>query len=145
MVKNIWRKKSVSFNASAVVEAAYLFPLIMVVWMLILFVLFYYHDKNILAGAAYETAAVGSELAHEEDLPEGKLRQYFQERIQGKLIFFPDASMAVEARKDRLKVTANARSKRMSVSVSESAAITEPEKLIRKSRIAKQGLERMSE
>lgn len=128
-------------RGSTVVEAAYLFPSIMLVWMLVLFALFYYHDKNILSGAAYETAVVGSELAHEGEVPEGKLAQYFQERIQGKLIFFGGASISVNVGKNGLEIEAKARARNMSLAVRKSAAITEPEKLIRKFRIAGQRLE----
>lgn len=128
-------------RGSTVVEAAYLFPMIMLVWMLVLFALFYYHDKNILAGASYETAVVGSELAHEGEIPEGKLAQYFQERIKGKLIFFGGASVSVNLGKNGLEIEAKARARNMSLAVRKSAAITEPEKLIRKFRIARQRLE----
>lgn len=146
VIKALRIKKPVFMKASTVVEAAYLFPLIMIVWMLILFALFYYHDKNILAGAAYETVVVGSELAHEaEEIPAGKLNQYFQERIQGKLIFFSGASITINSGKDNLEITAYSKARRMSVSVRKSAAITEPEKTIRKFRIAKQRLEGLAE
>lgn len=147
MVTKAWRiKKPVLMKASTVVEAAYLFPMIMIVWMLILFALFYYHDKNILAGAAYETVVAGSELAHEaEEIPTGKLNQYFQERIQGKLIFFPGASITINAEKNSIEITAYSKAKRMTLSVRKSAAITEPEKTIRKFRIAKQRLEGLTE
>lgn len=132
-------------NGSTVVEAAYLFPLIMIVWMLILFALFYYHDKNILAGAAYETVVVGSELAHENEIPEGRLSRYFQERIQGKLIFFGGASVVVNADQNCIEVSAKASAKNMSLAIEKRAAVTEPEKKIRKFRIAGQRLEGLIE
>nr|WP_082891666.1 TadE family protein [Bariatricus massiliensis] len=133
--------KKGDLRGSTVVEAAYLFPMIMLVWMLVLFALFYYHDKNILAGASYETAVVGSEIAHEGEVPEGKLAQYFQERIKGKLIFFGGASISVNSGKNGIEVKVKARARNMALTVNKSAAITEPEKLIRKFRIARQRLE----
>ena len=36
-------------------------PVVLLCWMAVIFALFYYHDKNIIGGAAYETAIVGSE------------------------------------------------------------------------------------
>ena len=131
----------VKLKGSVVVEAAYLFPIIMIVWMLILFALFYYHDKNILCGAAYEAAVVGSELRREGELPQGKINQYFNERISGKLIFFPSASVTIEESKESIKVSARSSARGMSLTVVKSAAVTEPEKVIRKFRIGKENLE----
>ena len=51
----------VKLKGSTVVEMAYLMPVVLLCWMAVIFALFYYHDKNIIGGAAYETAIVGSE------------------------------------------------------------------------------------
>jgi len=51
----------VKLKGSTVIEMAYLMPVVLLCWMAIIFALFYYHDKNIIGGAAYETAIVGSE------------------------------------------------------------------------------------
>lgn len=119
-------------KAALTVEAAWLFPLILMIWMFVLFGLFYYHDKNILAGAAYETAVMGSEWLHEEEeLPQGKLGSFFQERIQGKLLYFGGASVDIREQNGRIQVSAQAEGKRMSLSVTGSAAVTVPEEYIR--------------
>ena len=47
-------------KGSTVVEMSYLAPVVLLVWMAVIFGLFYYHDKGILTGAAYETAVVTS-------------------------------------------------------------------------------------
>lgn len=134
--------RSLNYKGSTVIEAAYLFPAIMLVWMLVLYALFYYHDKNIILGAAYETAVVGSEMAHESKHEiEGIISQYMKERVQGKLIFFPGVQVMVHKENNKVTVTALARAKWMHLSVVKSAAFTEPEKEIRKIRIIKQQLE----
>lgn len=43
------------------VEMSYLIPLILLVFILIIETAFYFHDKNILLGAAAETAVVGAQ------------------------------------------------------------------------------------
>lgn len=40
------------------VEMSFLMPIIMLLVMSSIYAFFYYHDKNIIAGAAYETAVV---------------------------------------------------------------------------------------
>lgn len=122
-----------------------MFPTIMIVWMLILYAVFYYHDKNIILGAAYEAAVTGSEMEH-ENRPgvEDAISQYTKERIQGKLIFFPGVRVTVQKENSKIIVTALAHAKWMRLTVVKSAAVTEPEKKIRKYRITKQQLEDIS-
>ena len=45
-------------KASTVVEMSYMMGVVMLMWMVVLFTLFYYYDKLILSGAAYETVVV---------------------------------------------------------------------------------------
>lgn len=128
---------------STVVEMAYLMPVVLLTWMLIIFALFYYHDKNILAGAAYETAVVGSELMHEEkEPPTEKIESYFQNRINNKMLFFRDADVEVVTDKEEMIVRARASAKGLTVKIEKKAAVTVPEKKIRKIRKLKRKIER---
>lgn len=133
-------------RASTVVEMAYLMPVVLLVWMLVIFALFYYHDKNILAGAAYETAVVGSEVYHEGEKEkkenpgetERKLSEYFRDRVWGKMIFFGRVSVMVQAKEERIVVKAGAARSWLSLYVEKGAALTVPEEEIRKKRVLKQ-------
>lgn len=128
---------------STVVEMAYLMPVVLLTWMLIIFALFYYHDKNILAGAAYETVVVGSELMHEEkEPPVEKIESYFRNRINNKMLFFRDADIEVVTDEEEMIVRARASAKGLVVGVEKKAAVTVPEKKIRKIRKLKQKIER---
>lgn len=130
-------------RGSTVVEMAYLMPVVFFVWMLIIFALFYYHDKNIIGGAAYETAVVASELLHEDtELPEGKIERYFQERIYGKLFFFRGAAVQVISGEDRVSVKARAARRGLRIFVERSAAVTVPEERIRKIQAGKDWMDR---
>lgn len=135
-------KVTVKCRASTVVEMAYLMQVVLLVWVLVIFALFYYHDKNIVAGAAYETAVVGSELYHEEkkvmEDAEERISGYFQNRIRGKLIFFSRVSVEVRIEKERIQIRAGARKRGMTLSVEKGAALTIPEEEIRKRRVLKQ-------
>lgn len=123
----------VKLKGSTVVEMAYLMPVVLLCWMAVIFALFYYHDKNIIGGAAYETAIVGSEeWRWQKEIEDGKMEQYFQKRIENKLIFFDAVSVETAVVKDEFEVTAGAQKRKMRVSVKRSAALTVPEEKIRR-------------
>lgn len=122
-------------RGSMTVEMSFLMPMILFLIMGCILAVFYYHDKNILSGAAYETAVAGSTKARAKDgVKEGELEQLFQERIKGKCILFSGVQAAVSVGEDEIEVTAAASRRGMKVSVSKRAAVTEPEKYIRNMR-----------
>ena len=108
-------------KGSFTVEMAFLMPMILFLIMGCIRISFYYHDKNIIAGAAYETAVTGSTKVREKDgISESELNALFKERVGRKCILF-----------SRIRVQAAARRKKMAISVESRAAVTEPEKYIR--------------
>ena len=93
---------------------------------------FYYHDKNILGAAAYETAVVGSTKAREKDGVEaGKLQALYRERIRKKCVLFPTSRANVTVGKEEIEVTVTAKKGKFKVAVRKCAAVTEPERKIR--------------
>lgn len=136
----------VKLKGSTVVEMAYLMPVVLLCWMAVIFALFYYHDKNIIGGAAYETAIVGSEeWRWQKEIEDGKMEQYFQKRIENKLIFFDTVSVETAVVKDEFEVTAGAKKRKMRVSVKRSAALTVPEEKIRRKKVLQEIVERDQE
>ena len=136
----------VKLKGSTVVEMAYLMPVVLLCWMTVIFALFYYHDKNIIGGAAYETAIVGSEeWRWQKEIEDGKMEQYFQKRIENKLIFFDTVSVETAVVKDEFEVTAGAQKRKMRVSVKRSAALTVPEEKIRRKKVLQEIVERDQE
>ena len=136
----------VKLKGSTVVEMAYLMPVVLLCWMAVIFALFYYHDKNIIGGAAYETAIVGSEeWRWKKEIEDGKMEQYFQKRIENKLIFFDTVSVETVVVKDEFEVTAGAQKRKMRVSVKRSAALTVPEEKIRRKKVLQEIVERNQE
>lgn len=121
------------------VEMSFLMPVVLLLIMGSIFGMFYYHDKNIISGAAYETAAVGGTKAREksraakEDFQtlEGELGALFKERVRGKCILFGRITVTVSVREDRIRVQGKASKRGMTVSVEKSMRITDPEKKIR--------------
>lgn len=121
-----------SVRGSMTVEMSFLMPIILFLIMGCILAVFYYHDKNILSGAAYETAVTGSTKAREKNgVKEGELEQLFQERVGRKCILFSGAHARIVIREEEIEVTATTSRRGMKVSVSKRAAVTDPEKYIR--------------
>ena len=119
-------------KGSFTVEMAFLMPMILFLILGCIRISFYYHDKNIIVGAAYETAVVGSTKAREKDgIQETELKALFQERVGKKCILFPGAVAVCSVSKEEIRVSAVAKRRKMSLAVESRAAVTEPERYIR--------------
>ena len=93
---------------------------------------FYYHDKLILTGAAYETAVAGSTKAREKGRGKGRtVGKPFRPEGKRECILTSNARANVMVGKDEIEVYAIAFHGRMKISVVKRAAVTEPEKRIR--------------
>lgn len=103
---------------------------------MIIYTVFYYHDKNILIGAAGETAVVAAQMTRKPET-EGQtdLTEFYRERIQGKLILFPRAEVTVEESEKRVRVNVYAERKKMKLQIRQSTSIVEPERKIRRKRL----------
>ena len=129
-------------KASTVVEMAYIMPVVLLCWMLVIFALFYYHDKSIIAGAAYESAVMGAELwAEETEYRSAKIEEYFRDRIHEKLLFYRNVEVHILIDQAEVSVEARAVKYMMLLHVEEQAAITEPEKMVRDMVILKETVE----
>lgn len=114
------------------VEMAYIMPVIMLVFLAVIYATFYYHDKNVLIGMAYETAVIGAQQERTpKGMQEGELSAFFMERTRSKLILFGGAQMAVSQNDQYVIVQASASKKRMKLDVEMKAPILDPEKYIR--------------
>lgn len=119
-------------KASLTIEMSFLVPVILFIFMEIVLAVFYYHDKNILNGAAYEAVVVGSSKIRIEDkINEDELESFLRDRIKGKCIFFISCQTDVSIQEEEVQVNIYARKNGYALSVQKKAAVTEPEKKIR--------------
>ncbi len=122
-----WKMKG-----SMTVEMSFIMPLVLVVLMISIWATFYYHDKNVLSGAAYETAVVGSTRMREKERPEEEeLIRLCKELIGKKCIFFGRVSINVQIREEEILVLIEGNKGIFSLNVEQKSVITEPEKEIR--------------
>ena len=121
-------KKYQEVQGVITVEMAYLMPIIFIVFVLIVYTSFYYHDKQILIGAATETATVG---AQQKRWPGESVdaEQFCRERIGEKLILFAETEVDIYARK-----------KKMKLHIRQRAPVVNPEKKIRRKAILEKAI-----
>lgn len=126
------RKAVRTYQASMTVEMSVLMPLVLMIVMLSILATFYYHDKNVLQGAAYETAVVGSTKMREREIPtESKLKTLCEERIGRKCIFFGRTRVKVAMEEEEIIINVTAKKRWFQLKIEQKAKITEPEKKIR--------------
>ena len=118
-------------RGSFTIEAAVIVPLIIVIFGVLLHILFYWHDKNILMSTAHETAALGSSRDKMEEL---ELEYYFFDRMEGKLLLFDRVECISHIEDDKVTVTWDGSKGNMETKGSYSVSKTRPEHYIREIR-----------
>ena len=114
------------------VEMSYLMPVVLLLIMSSIFGIFYFHDKNIISGAAYETTVVGSTKAREEaGVEEGELEALFNERVGNKCIILDRVQVFVSIGDNEIEIRGTATGRGMTVSFLKRMPVTDPEKKIR--------------
>lgn len=121
-------------RGSITIEMAYIVPVVLMIFLLVIYTVFYYHDKNILNGAAAETAVVGAQMARQKGKENADMQNFFRERVTGKLVLLRVTSVEVHRDKKSIEVSVQAGKGRMRVSVFQKAVIPKPEDKIRKKR-----------
>ena len=118
-------------KASSVIEMSYIMPVFLFLFLLIMYTVFYYHDKAVLNGAAAETAVLGAQAERRKETKEYDLEKIFHERTEGKLIFLTGANVTVQKDEKEITVSVSAQKNLMRLSICQKAAIVNPEEKIR--------------
>ena len=115
-------------RGSVTVEAAVIVPLIVFIFVVLVNIFFYYHDKNILLSTAHETAALS---VARENMQEADLESYFFSRMEGKLLLFDSVGCEVMMKEDYVVITCDGYKDSMSLELECKMKKTKPEKFIR--------------
>ena len=119
------------FKGRVTVEAAFLVPIIFMVIAVVISILFYYHDKNVITGVAHETAVVCSR----SEKTETEIESYFYEQLGEKLLMFGSVDVELEELDKELCLTCTARKNGMNINVTANMKRTSPESQIRTMRL----------
>ena len=115
-------------RGSFTVEAAIIVPVILFMFGILLHILFYWHDKNILMSTAHETAVLGS---GREGLSEIELEYYFFSRMEGKLLLFDRVECVACLKEEEVVIAWDGSKDSMRTKGQYSISRTEPESDIR--------------
>lgn len=122
-------KKTV--RGSLTIEAAVIVPILLWVFAVVIMLLLYYHDKNVVTVTAHETAVVGCGT---KNMSSEEMEVYFQKRLFGKLLLFPNVDIEAKLEEKDVHVYCKAQKNGMMFRVKISMQKTEPEELLRKLR-----------
>ena len=130
----VFIKKIINIKAegSMTVEMTFLMPVILMIIMSSILATFYFHDKDIISGAAYEVCVIESNRLREKDHITGEeVQALFRERINNKCIFFSDVNAKASIGKEEVQMNVVAAKGKFKLSVEKKAAVTNPENHIR--------------
>ena len=120
------RKK---MRGSLTIEAAVIVPIILWIFAILVILLFYYHDKNVVTAVAHEAIAVGcgcNEMSTEE------LEKYFHNRLSNKMLLFPTVSAEAKVEGEYITLFCEAKRKGMHFRVQTRMKKTNPESVVRR-------------
>ena len=102
-------------KGSTTVEMAYVMPLIFLVFLIIVRTTFYYHDKSILDGMAYEAVTTAVQTARNPS-ERADVETFCRERIR-ELIHFSMPEVSVNVTDDEAETTISATRGKMCIRV----------------------------
>lgn len=104
----------------------------------IILVLFYYHDKNVLIGTIYEIAVVETEKT---EVTREEIGEQLYQKLQGKMLVFSKIQADIAIEKSYILIQCKATKSKMSLDVHVVMSKTEPETYVRTIR----GIKRLEE
>lgn len=122
--------KNKYLKGSSVIEMAYIMPLFLALFTVLIHTVFYYHDKAVLNGAAAETAVLGAQQER-NPISEYEPEQFFYDRIRGKLIYMDNIKVSASSEESTITVIASAQRSFMRMQICQKAVVARPEKRIR--------------
>lgn len=117
-----------NLRGSFTIEASLIIPLILFVFSVLLYTLFYFHDKNIVTAIAHETLAVGS---GREEVDEEELERYFYQRMNDRLLLFTQVDYEVSIDEEQIQMVCEAKKSNMVLKIESVMSRTAPEDYIR--------------
>ena len=114
-------------RGSFTIEASVIVPIILVVFSLVITMLFYYHDKNVVSAVAHETLTME---CGKTEITEEEIEKYFKERLGQKLLLFQGVQIAAEIQQEEVTLVCTAKKKGMSLYIDMTMKKTDPENYI---------------
>lgn len=113
------------------IEASIIVPVILAMFSLVITMLFYFHDKNVMSAITHEILAMG---CSRDEINEEELEKYFLSRLNGKLILFPTPMVEADVDGEQIHMKCTAKKQKMRLHVEMEMKHTDPEEHIWKLR-----------
>lgn len=114
-------------RGSFTIEASVIVPMILTIFALLISMLFYYHDKNVVSAIAHETLVMG---CGREEITEEEIEKYFKTRLGQKLLLFQGVQIEATIEQEEITIVCTAKKKGMSLYINMTMEKTDPEKYI---------------
>ena len=119
------------FSGSITVEMSYVLPMIVIIIFVLIYTVFYYHDKAVLSGAVAETVEQGIEDVRNDNNDRTDLKVYLKNRIGNKLIWLKVSKINISKTSNRVKVSVLAEKKFFKTKVYLEGSVPYPEERLR--------------
>ena len=113
------------------IEASIIVPVLLLIFSVIVTMLFYFHDKNVVSAITHETLAMG---CSRDEISEEELEKYFLSRLDGKFILFTMPIVEANIDGEQIYMECTAKKEKMRLHVEMEMRHTDPEKRIWKHR-----------
>ncbi len=130
-----------SVKGSFTIEMTYIMGLFALVFIAIITIMFYFHDKAVLNSAAYECAVVGSVKARDKEFKKEELEMLVRERVNARCLFLQVSEERVSLDKKRVVIEVTGSKGLARVTVKKEAGINQAEDTLRKHFIWKKHLQ----
>lgn len=116
----------------ATIEMTYIIPVFLLLLFVIVSITFYFHDKSVLNGIAYEATTLSSQKIR---TPKGvnveEIETYIQQNVSRKMIMLTDTKIEVKIENENITVKITAKYQKMAVIVEQHSTNEKPETFIR--------------
>lgn len=132
----------IKFKGSLTVEGAFVIPFVLFLFAMLMYLFFYYHDKNVLAGGVQSAAIYGDS----REMPtKQQVETFLTNEISGRLLYFSNIEKEIELEKTYIMVRCFSEKNRMTVEVEYKLSRTKPEQFIRNLRKAEKLQEKVED
>lgn len=116
-------------KGSVTVEIAIIVPVVLWVLTMLIILMLYYHDKNVVAALAHEAVVVADKG---ESTCARDVEEYFQSRVSNKLLLFSKVDSHVQMDDNTIYIVCKAKKKKMTLHIKLQMKRTKPEEYVRK-------------
>ena len=119
-------------KGSATIEILYIMPVIFLMYVSIIYLGFFFHDKNVLQLVATEATAIGqSQYRNMGKLDIEDITVFIQEKANRRLLFFEDPDIQIEEKEKCIYVRLHSCTKRLKITTQKGRILLKPEERIR--------------